>query len=102
MTSTSVEKITASYSSSITAGLRGAGLPAAAGAEHTAAAVGYAIIATPAARQVLSSNISAALIVNPGLSRRVVLGTTLLRPHTHAIAAISRLILQLAPTALRH
>jgi DNA-binding transcriptional LysR family regulator len=69
--------------------------------EIAAAGVGYAIIATPAARQAPPPNISAALIVNPELSCRVVLGTTLLRPHTHAIAAISQLIRQLAPPAFR-
>lgn len=66
--------------------------------EIVAAGGGYAIIATPAAVPPFSSRISAALIVNPELSRRVVLCETLLRPHTHATAAISRLIRELAPT----
>jgi DNA-binding transcriptional LysR family regulator len=69
--------------------------------EIVAAGGGYAIIATPAALSPFSPPVSAALIVNPELSRRVVLSATLLRPHTHATAAISGLIQQLAPTALR-
>ena len=65
--------------------------------EIVAAGGGYAIIATPAA---LSSRTRAALIVNPELSRRVVLGTTLLRPHTLATIAISRLLQELALSVL--
>jgi hypothetical protein len=45
--------------------------------------------------------ISGALIVNPELTRRVVLGTTLLRPHTQAMGAISRLIQELSLSVLR-
>jgi len=57
---------------------------------------GYGIIATPSAQAARSSRISAALIVNPELTRRVILGTTVLRPHTLATIAISRLIQELA------
>ncbi len=69
--------------------------------ELVAAGAGYAIIATPAALSSGSSRASAALIVNPELFRRVVLSATLLRPHTHATGAISRLIQELAPSVLR-
>jgi DNA-binding transcriptional LysR family regulator len=68
--------------------------------EIVAAGGGYAIIATPAAGRPTHPGISVALIVNPELRRRVVLGTTLLRPHTQATAAISRLIQELAPSVL--
>ena len=69
--------------------------------EIVAAGGGYAILATPAVVPSFSSRFSAALIVNPQLSRHVVLSATLLRPHTHAIAAISRLIQELSLTVLR-
>lgn len=61
-----------------------------------AAGGGYAIVATPVVLQPPASRVSSALIVNPELSRRVVLGTTLLRPHTQAMTAVSRLIQELA------
>jgi DNA-binding transcriptional LysR family regulator len=66
--------------------------------EIVAAGGGYAIVATPAA---VSSGVSAALIVNPELNRRVVLGTTVVRPHTLAIGAISQLLRELAMRFLR-
>jgi len=69
--------------------------------EIVAAGGGYAIIATPVALRPPVSRISTALIVNPELSRRVVLGTTLLRPHTQAMAAISRLIQELSLSVFR-
>ncbi|HVW71465.1 MAG TPA: LysR substrate-binding domain-containing protein [Steroidobacteraceae bacterium] len=65
-----------------------------------AAGLGYAIIATPAAAPPHSANVSAALIVNPELPRRVVLGMTLLRPHTHATTAVSQLLQELVPALL--
>ncbi len=69
--------------------------------EIVAAGGGYAIIATPAAMVSPTAHISAALIVNPELPRRVVLGTTVLRPHNPAMTAISRLIQESAPSILR-
>ena len=39
-------------------------------------------------------------IVDPVLSRSVVLGTTLHRPSTHALREVSRLILEVAPALL--
>jgi DNA-binding transcriptional LysR family regulator len=53
---------------------------------------GYAITATPSELPTASMPLRAALIVNPKLSRRVVLSTTLLRPLTHAIRAVSETI----------
>jgi len=69
--------------------------------EIVAAGGGYAIIASPEARRSPDDRISAALIINPELSRRLVLGTTLLRPHTQATAAISRLIQELSLSVFR-
>jgi DNA-binding transcriptional LysR family regulator len=59
--------------------------------EIVAAGGGYAIVAEPAVRS-NSPRFSTALIVEPELSRRVVLSTTLLRPHTHATGAIASLV----------
>lgn len=69
--------------------------------ELVACGGGYAIVATPAASPSRFQPISAALIVNPELPRRVVLGTTQLRPHTLATLGISRLLEELALAALR-
>jgi len=62
---------------------------------------GYAIIAAPALAPEPSSRFSAASIVNPQLSRRVVLSTTLLRPHTMATRAVSTLVQELSTTLLQ-
>jgi LysR family nitrogen assimilation transcriptional regulator len=59
--------------------------------EIVAAGGGYAIVAAPALT-CGSARFSAALIVEPELSRRVVLSTTLLRPHTHATRAIAAVV----------
>jgi LysR family nitrogen assimilation transcriptional regulator len=60
-----------------------------------AAGGGYAIIATPAAH----ARFSAAVIVNPDLPRRVILSTTLLRPHTLAARAVSSTVQELMTRA---
>ena len=62
--------------------------------EIVAAGGGYAIVAAPALTSG-SPGFSAALIVEPELSRRVVLSTTLLRPHTHATRAIAAVVQRL-------
>jgi LysR family nitrogen assimilation transcriptional regulator len=62
--------------------------------EIVAAGGGYAIVAEPAVTSG-SPRFSAALIVEPELSRRVVLSTTLLRPHTHATRAIAAVVQEL-------
>lgn len=67
--------------------------------EIVAAGGGYAIVAVPE-RALSPERFSAARIVNPELPRRVVLSTTLLRPHTLATRAVSSLIQELAPTDL--
>ena len=54
----------------------------------------YAIVGT---RRV-APGLSSALIVNPSLTRRIVLSTTLLRPHTLATRAVTALILELSKT----
>jgi DNA-binding transcriptional LysR family regulator len=59
--------------------------------EIVAAGGGYAIVAEPAVR-LNPPRFSTALIVEPELSRRVVLSTTLLRPHTLATGAIASLV----------
>jgi LysR family transcriptional regulator, nitrogen assimilation regulatory protein len=66
--------------------------------EIVAAGGGYAIVA--AVRPVSAARLSAALIVEPELSRRVVLSPTLLRPHTLAARAVTKLIQEIAPTCL--
>jgi DNA-binding transcriptional LysR family regulator len=68
--------------------------------EIVAAGLGYAIIAIPAGHAPPPEKLGSALIVNPKLNRRVVLCTTMLRPHTQAIAAVSRLIEELAASIL--
>lgn len=68
--------------------------------EIVVAGAGYAIVAAPAIASGLPKRFSAATIVNPNLSRRVVLSTTLLRPHTLATRAISAVVQELAPTLL--
>jgi LysR family transcriptional regulator, nitrogen assimilation regulatory protein len=68
--------------------------------EIVAAGGGYAIVVASAMPATTSPRFSAALIVNPELLRRVVLSTTLLRPHTLATRAVSNLIQEIAPTAL--
>jgi DNA-binding transcriptional LysR family regulator len=68
--------------------------------EIVAAGGGYAIVAASAVPVGTVPRFSAALIVNPELPRRVVLSTTLLRPHTLATRAVSSLILEMAPTWL--
>ncbi|MGC3980386.1 MAG: LysR family transcriptional regulator [Steroidobacteraceae bacterium] len=65
--------------------------------ELVAAGAGYAIVAAHALPSELSKRISTAPIVNPELHRRVVLSTTLLRPHTLATRAVSQLIIELKP-----
>jgi LysR family transcriptional regulator, nitrogen assimilation regulatory protein len=62
--------------------------------EIVAAGGGYAIVAEPTVVSG-STRFSTARIVDPELSRRVVLSTTLLRPHTHATRAISVLVQEL-------
>jgi DNA-binding transcriptional LysR family regulator len=57
--------------------------------EVVAAGGGYAIVATPIEA---TARFSVARIVEPDLTRRVVLSTTMLRPHTLATRAISQLI----------
>jgi LysR family transcriptional regulator, nitrogen assimilation regulatory protein len=66
--------------------------------EIVAAGGGYAIVA--AVRPADTARLSAALIVEPELSRRVVLSPTLLRPHTLATRAVTKLIQEIAPTIL--
>jgi DNA-binding transcriptional LysR family regulator len=56
---------------------------------------GYAITVTPSEPYNGPEPLRSALIVKPQLSRRVVLGTTLLRPHTHAARAVSDAVAQL-------
>jgi hypothetical protein len=68
--------------------------------EIVAAGGGYAIVVASAVPGTIPRRFSAALIVNPELPRRVVLSTTLLRPHTLATRALSSLIQQIAPAAL--
>ncbi len=62
--------------------------------EIVAAGGGYAIVAATTPVTSLS-RFSAALIVNPELHRRVVLSTTLLRPHTLATRAVTKLLQEL-------
>lgn len=62
--------------------------------EIVAAGGGYAIVAESEAAPA-SPRFASALIVDPELSRRIVLSTTLLRPHTLATRAISALIQEL-------
>jgi len=62
--------------------------------EIVAAGGGYAIVAEPAVNSG-SSRFSTALIVAPELLRRLVLSTTLLRPHTHATRAIAAVVQEL-------
>jgi hypothetical protein len=71
-----------------------------AGTCHVAAGGGYAILVASAMPAGTASLFRAAPIVNPELPRRMVLSTTLLRPHTLATRAVSELIQELAPTAL--
>jgi DNA-binding transcriptional LysR family regulator len=59
--------------------------------EIVAAGGGYAIIATPSLPRP-SDRFSGSRIVNPDLSRRVVLSATMLRPHTLAINAVSEIV----------
>ena len=61
---------------------------------------GYAIIADTAVTSVLPRRFNATLIANPALPRRVILSTTLLRPHTLATRAVSALVQELAKTML--
>lgn len=68
--------------------------------EIVAAGGGYAIVAASAMPKPDSARFSAARIINPELTRRVVLSTTLLRPHTLATRAVSNVIVEIAPTAL--
>lgn len=68
--------------------------------EIVAAGGGYAIAVASAMPTTLSARFSAALIANPELPRRVVLSTTLLRPHTLATRAVSNIIREIALTAL--
>jgi len=68
--------------------------------EIVAAGGGYAIAVASAMISTPSPRVSAARIVNPELPRRVVLSTTLLRPHTLATRAVSNLIQEIAPAAL--
>ena len=68
--------------------------------EIVAAGGGYAIVAAHALPPTQVPRFSAATIVNPQLVRRVVLSTTLLRPHTLATRVLSALILELAAIAL--
>jgi DNA-binding transcriptional LysR family regulator len=63
--------------------------------EIVAAGGGYAIVAEPTTVMSGSTRFSTARIVDPELSRRVVLSTTLLRPHTHATRAISLVMQEL-------
>lgn len=65
--------------------------------ELVAAGAGYAIVAAHTLSPDMAARISTAPIVNPELTRRVVLSTTLLRPHTLATRAVSQLILELRP-----
>lgn len=67
--------------------------------EIVAAGGGYAIVATPAANALrCPARFSTAVIVNPELARRVILSTTLLRPHTLAARAISATLQELMTT----
>jgi DNA-binding transcriptional LysR family regulator len=61
---------------------------------------GYAIVADATLAPGLPKRFSAAHIVNPGLSRRVILSTTLLRPHTLATRAVATLVQELAKALL--
>lgn len=61
---------------------------------------GYAIVASAAIATGLPRRFSAALITNPALPRRVILSTTLLRPHTLATRAVSTLVQELGKTIL--
>lgn len=60
--------------------------------ELVAAGGGYAIVAIHAPPAGTSPRFSSARIVNPALIRRIVLSTTVLRPHTLASKAVSQLI----------
>jgi len=68
--------------------------------ELVAAGAGYGIIALSRAAQNSNEPLSAAVITDPELARRVVLSTTLLRPHTLAVRAVSGLIEEVFPTVL--
>ena len=68
--------------------------------EIVTAGGGYAIVAGAAIATGLPRRFSAALITNPALPRRVILSTTLLRPHTLATRAVSTLVQELAKTIL--
>ena len=63
--------------------------------EIVATGGGYAIVAMPAVELGSPGRFSAALIVDPELPRRVILSTTLLRPHTLAARALSALVQEL-------
>lgn len=67
--------------------------------EIVASGGGYAIAVPSGMLMSAPSRFSAARIVNPELLRRVVLSTTVLRPHTLATRAVSRLIQELAPNS---
>jgi DNA-binding transcriptional LysR family regulator len=68
--------------------------------EIAAAGGGYAITVAPA-KAGNASGLSAARLVQPQLSRAIVLGTTTHRPHTLATREVQRLVLTMATTLLR-
>lgn len=68
--------------------------------EIVAAGGGYAIVGARTLPATQPAKFSAALIVNPELPRRIVLGTTQLRPHTLATRTLSTLVQGLAQDLL--
>jgi hypothetical protein len=68
--------------------------------EIAAAGGGYVITVAPSKAGNVSG-LSAARLVQPQLSRAIVLGTTTHRPHTLATREVQRLVLNMASTLLR-